>query len=256
MVLLSTPGAAAADPAPSWPGGKRAAIVLTYDDAVPSQLDVALPQLEAAGLRGTFFLQGDNVKPRDVPRWRAAALAGHELGNHTLFHPCPAAMLPDRDFHAAERHDARTMLAEIAVMNSLLVAIDGRDGARTLSFPCSQTLAGGADYTDALRQSGLIRYARTGGDAWTSVVSDFAALDPLDVPSYGPVDRPSGAELIRYVERVEAAGGLGVLQFHGVGGDYLEVSAEAHQELLDYLKAHDIWVAGFREVMDHVTARR
>jgi len=60
--------------------------------------------------------------------------------------------------------------------------------------------------------------------------------------------------LIAYVERVRAAGGLGVLQFHGVGGDYLEVSAQAHQQLLDHLKRNpDIWVAPFQQVMDHVT---
>ena len=38
-------------PAPAqtpWPAGKTAAIVLTYDDALDSQLDVAIPQLDAA----------------------------------------------------------------------------------------------------------------------------------------------------------------------------------------------------------------
>ena len=33
----------------TWPEGKSAAIVLTYDDAMTSHLDVAVPQLSAAG---------------------------------------------------------------------------------------------------------------------------------------------------------------------------------------------------------------
>lgn len=51
--------------------------------------------------------------------------------------------------------------------------------------------------------------------------------------------------------------GAGVLGFHGVGGDNLKVSAEAHAQLLAYLKAHGdtIWVAPFSTVMDHVTRR-
>jgi peptidoglycan/xylan/chitin deacetylase (PgdA/CDA1 family) len=256
-IVLVIPALARAQAAPFWPAGKRAAIVLTYDDALQSQLDVALPQLKAAQLTGTFFLKADNLTPKNLPEWRQAAADGQELGNHTVNHPCPNAMLPGRDYYATERHDTRTIVTEIGVMNTLLFAIDGHGGDRTLSYPCSQTLVGGTDYRSALRASGLIRYARNGGDPYTSVVTDFAALDPLNVPSYGPIDHPGGGELIRYVERVRAAGGLGVLQFHGVGGDYLEVSGEAHQQLLAYLKAHpDIWVATFREVMDYVAAHR
>jgi len=53
----------------SWPEGKTAAIVLTYDDGLHSQLDIAIPQLDAAQLKGTFFLDGD-VTAADNLRWR------------------------------------------------------------------------------------------------------------------------------------------------------------------------------------------
>ena len=59
----------------AWPNGARAAIVLTYDDAVRSQLDNAIPALDAAGLKGTFFLS--NVRQADVGRgrlWRRPAM--------------------------------------------------------------------------------------------------------------------------------------------------------------------------------------
>jgi len=75
------------------------------------------------------------------------------------------------------------------------------------------------------------------------------------VPSWGPTDSPGGPQLIDYVERVRAARGLGVLQFHGVGGQYLSVSADAHGKLLAHLVTHpDVWVAPFSEVMDYVAA--
>ena len=39
----------------TWPDHKQATIVLTYDDALLSQLDTAVPQLKHAGLKATFF---------------------------------------------------------------------------------------------------------------------------------------------------------------------------------------------------------
>ena len=70
-----------------WPDGKSAAIVLTYDDALASQLDVAVPQLDAARLKGTFFLSG-RLTATAMNRWRRAQRRGHELGNHSVNHPC------------------------------------------------------------------------------------------------------------------------------------------------------------------------
>jgi peptidoglycan/xylan/chitin deacetylase (PgdA/CDA1 family) len=237
----------------AWPKGKAAAIVLTYDDALASQLDIAIPQLDAMRLKGTFFLSG-RLTPPALNRWRSAQRRGLELGNHSVNHPCPRAMLPDRKDHHAEDYTVERMLDEIAAMNMTLSALDGGE-SRTFSVPCSQMLVGGKDYTDALRQSKLVKYARTGGDAWNSIVTEPAELDIFQIPSYGPVDKPGAAELIAYVERVRAARGLGVLQFHGVGGDYLEVTAETHATLLRHLrKSPDIWVGKFQEVMDYVTA--
>jgi peptidoglycan-N-acetylglucosamine deacetylase len=247
FALLALP--AMAEPI-HWPAGKRAAIVLTYDDGMTSQLDNAVPQLNAAGLKGTFFL---NMKaPRDLLRWRTVSQNGHELGNHTVSHPCPLAILPGRP-NATDTYSEQRMLGEIAVMNSALNAINGQK-PRTMAYPCSQTLVSGQDYKDALRRSGLAKYARNGGDPYNSVITDATTIDPLNIPSNGPTGGPDGAELIAYVKRVEAAGGLGVLQFHGVGGEYLSVSAQAHQELVDYLRSHpDIWVGTFQDVLDYTT---
>ena len=79
--------------ATQWPNGTKAAVVLTYDDALTSQLDHAVPVLDAVGFKATFFLVGPKLA--DVPRWRAAAAEGHELGNHTIFHARPPAFRPN-----------------------------------------------------------------------------------------------------------------------------------------------------------------
>jgi peptidoglycan-N-acetylglucosamine deacetylase len=60
--------------------------------------------------------------------------------------------------------------------------------------------------------------------------------------------------LIGFVRRVEETGGMGVIMFHGIGGDYITTSAAVHQELLDYLKKNSttIWVPTFQQAMDYV----
>jgi peptidoglycan/xylan/chitin deacetylase (PgdA/CDA1 family) len=243
---------AAAKPRFEWPAGKTSAIVLTYDDSLVSQLDVAAPQLDAAGFRGTFFLNGTFASVL-LPRWAALAANGHELGNHTIFHPCPAGSFKMDPQFESERYTIPGMLREIGVMNTLLQSIDGKT-QRTMGLPCLIALAGGKDYTDALRTSGLIRYVRAGGETFAS---DPATLDPFRVPSRTFPETVTAEDMIGFVKQVQANGGMGVILFHGVGGDYLVTSAAAHQGLLNYLKAHpEIWVAPFQTVMDQATRAR
>lgn len=231
-----------------WPGGKRAAVALTYDDALVSQLDIAIPALDAAGLKGTFFLIGSKITPEQVARWRAAAAEGHELGNHTIRHACPQANYPPaKKIDTSEAYDVDTMLTEIRTMNTMLTAIDGKL-QHSYATPCGQHLAGGVDYLAALRASGLVRYTR-------SADPTERPLDPMDVPARFFPANTTGADLIAAVKETERKGGMIVLGFHGVGGDYLSVSAQAHAQLLAYLKAHSdtIWVAPFSTVMDYAT---
>lgn len=241
-----------AQPKIEWPHHKKAVIVLTYDDALNSQLDTAIPQLEAAHLRGTFFLTGD-LDYQTIPRWRAAAKKGFELGNHTIYHPC---MSTDDNPVPSGPYTPAGIVNEIDIMNNYLFAIDGKT-SRTYAYPCTETTVGnGQDYVEPLRKSGLIKYARIGGDTDDAVITDFAHLDPLQIPSYGLEGNSTGEQLIAFVKKVEKSGGMGIFMFHGVGGDYITTPAEAHRELLQYL--HDnrkyIWVATFQQAMDYVTA--
>jgi peptidoglycan/xylan/chitin deacetylase (PgdA/CDA1 family) len=250
-VLLAAALLAAPADAGSWPDGKHAAVVLTYDDALVSQLDIALPALDAAGLKGTFFLIGSNITPEQIARWRAVAAEGHELGNHTVRHACPHASYPPaKKIDTSEAYDVDTMLTEIRTMNTMLAAIDGKP-QHSFATPCGQHLAGGVDYLPALRAGGLVRYTRAAGPV-------AGPLDPMNVPARFFNTSATGADLIAAVQQAERAGGMLVFGFHGVGGDYLSVSAEAHAQLLAYLKEHSdtIWVAPFSTVMEYASRPR
>jgi peptidoglycan/xylan/chitin deacetylase (PgdA/CDA1 family) len=247
LILISSFALKAQDQI-NWPDHKKSAIILTYDDALPSQLKVAVPQLKMAQLTATFFLTSD-IDSSAIPQWRTLSKKGFELGNHTVFHPCAGT---DDNPVPSDHYTAYQIIREIEVMDRFLYAVDGKT-KRTFAYPCAETTVGGRDYVDSLRQYTLVKYARAGGDS-SAVITDFRHLDPFRVPSYGLEGGETGAQLIAFVKKVQRSGGLGILMIHGVGGDYITLSAKAHRELVHYLETQrkDIWITTFQQAMDYV----
>src|SRR5471032_863809 len=110
-----------------WPHGARAAVSLAYDDALDSQLDIAIPALDRAGLKGSFYLQLSNpAVDKRMAEWRAAARNGHELGNHSLFHQC-SRRAPGHEWVQPQRDLDTTSVAQmqdqVMLGNTMLYAI-------------------------------------------------------------------------------------------------------------------------------------
>ena len=126
-------------PAFHWPDGKRAAVSLTFDDARLTQADVGLPVLDACGAKATFYVSVAGVEQR-LPEWKAAVATGHEIGNHTLTHPCSGNFDFTRD-RALEDYTLERMEAELTDAND---AIERLLGVRptTFAYPCGQTFVG------------------------------------------------------------------------------------------------------------------
>jgi len=239
----------------SWPNGAKAAVSLAYDDALPSQLDTAIPQLNAAGLKGSFYLplSADTIQSR-LADWRAAAAQGHELGNHSLFHQC-AKSLPNRDWVSKDRDldqtPASRLVDEIRLGNAFLQAIDGKT-QRTFTAPCTDQLAAGTPYLPLLTQDFVAMKTTVGG-----VVADMQRLNIHAVPVIAPSD-VTGAQLIAWVKDAGEKGTMVNFTFHGIGGDHLQIPAAAHAELLQFLAAHkdEYWTDTFLNLMLHVKAQQ
>jgi peptidoglycan-N-acetylglucosamine deacetylase len=237
----------------------KAIICLTYDDALPSQLDNVIPQLDALNLKGTFFINSipgssDQLghASSSLIRWKAASARGHELGNHTLFHPCPQNLGWEKEV-ALETYNLDELLAEVQTMHRYLNAITGDKKTRSFAYPCNITTLDGTDYSGALRKLGIVSYARVGGDQH-SMITDFKNINPLQVPSWHVMEGTSEDALIAFVESVIQSKGLGVFQFHGVGGPLFEVSAEAHKKLLTFLheNANRVRVLTFSDALREI----
>ena len=232
---LAAPAFAADGVSFQWPENRKAAVSLAYDDALDSQLDNAIPALDRYGLKGSFYLQLSSppVEKR-MAEWRTAAGNGHELGNHTLFHQCSGSMQgrewvqPQRDL---DKTTAAQMQDQVRMANVMLAAIDGKY-ERTMTVPCGDVLAGGKDYIELVAPEFVAIKLGPG-----TVVPNMQKLDLHAVPVGVPVD-VSGQQLIAWVQEAARLGTMANFTFHGIGGDHLSVSSEAHEELLAYLAAN------------------
>lgn len=250
LVSIGSTGAQAEEPF-RWPDGARSAVSLAYDDAVPTQLDNAIPALNRHGLRASFYLSlGMPTLQTRMEEWRAAAKQGHELGNHTLFHQC-AGSTPDRAWVASHRDlnntTAEQMRDQVTLANTMLHALDGKR-ERTFTVPCGDRIAGGQDYVDLVRDQFVAIKAASG-----AIVPSMRTLDLHRVPVATPT-KVSGQELIAQVKQAGERGTMVNFTFHGIGGDHLSVSKEAHEELVRFLAANrkQYWTDTFLNIMKHV----
>ncbi|HEY8570032.1 polysaccharide deacetylase family protein [Microbulbifer sp.] len=227
------------------------AVVLTYDDALDSHLDIAIPQLNELKLPGTFYLSGARPSIRmRLHEWRRAAQHGHELGNHMLYHPCRKSLSNRswvKPWQDLDEYTLEQFVDEVQATNNMLKAIDGRE-QHTFAYPCGDMTAGGEDVIPELKK--LVPAARLFSTDGQHQVSDD---DFYRVASFDGAEK-TAEELIAVVEAARENRSLVGFMFHGVGGDYITVSSEAHQALLDHLAAHPdrYWVATMQEAVAHL----
>jgi peptidoglycan/xylan/chitin deacetylase (PgdA/CDA1 family) len=237
------------------PEGAKAIVCLTYDDGMETHLSNAIPQLDSVGLKGTFYINSVVAKS-DVVRWMRAAGGGHELGNHSIFHPCPKALGWPEEL-VTENYSVDRMIKEISATASVLDLLDPERKIRSYAYPCNNTMVGGIEYINELKQSGLVRYARGGGSQDTCIVTNFKTVNEMLVPSYIVAEGSTVNDLIKMVEKAKQMNGLIVFQFHGVGGQWISVSNDVHRQFVNYLKQNEeeLYVTTFSGAMDLITHR-
>jgi peptidoglycan/xylan/chitin deacetylase (PgdA/CDA1 family) len=232
---------------------KQCAVVLTYDDAINVDLDNVIPALDSLKLKGTFYLIGSSpVINNRLNEWRMVAMHGHELGNHSMFHPCDGS-LPGRSFVGTENDLSKYTIAravnEIRANNTLLKAIDGKD-IRTFAYPCGDLKIGGVNFYTVLKKDFV------GARGVSAGLQNAKQVDLDNINCYS-INGQSAAYMIDLVKQAQQTHTLLVFLFHGVGGGHsLNVGLAEHSKLIHYLKEHekDIWVAPMVEVAERIKA--
>jgi Predicted xylanase/chitin deacetylase len=238
----------------SW-NGKSSAVVLTYDDGLNIDLSNVIPALDSVGIKGTFYISDYfNGLQKQIPKWKNAAAEGHELANHTIFHPCSGS-LPGRSFVTAdydlEHYSMRRIRDEINEMNTILFAIDGKT-ERTFAYPCGDRKIHDSAYIDPLTTNFI---------AARGVAGKFESIDKIDLFNIGcfTMNGQTGEQMIALVNQAMQSHALLVFLFHGVGGEHsLNVSIQAHHELLQFLKEHqkEIWIAPMIDVAKFIKRQK
>ncbi len=231
--------------------GKKCAVVLTYDDAIVEHLDNALPVLDSLNLKATFYITAYAQACRErMNDWKKAAANGHELGNHTLYHPC-IGNIAGREWvkpaYDLSQYSVQRITDEIRMTNVFLQALDGKT-QRTFAFTCADTKAGGKEFFQALKNDFI---------AARSVRNDMHTIDKIDLYNTDCflVNGQSAEEMIGWVQKAMETQSLLVILFHGVdGGNALNVSLPAHSRLLHFVKDNekDIWITPMVEAAAYI----
>lgn len=226
-----------------WPGKAKAAVSLSYDDALNSQLDNAVPALTKYGIKVSFYpILSSPVLAERMAEWRKLAADGHELGNHTLFHSC-AKSKPGRDWVPAyndlDKKVMGQMRDELLTANAFLHSLDGKS-ERTLTPPCLDWHLADGNYVETL------------GDLFVGVKGAEKIPEPYTAMLLP--DGHTGEQLIDFVKKSAQKGGLVQIIFHGIDGDHLSVSKEAHEELLKFLAENQevYWTDTYLNISKHL----
>jgi sialate O-acetylesterase len=235
---------------------KKSCVVLTYDDATDSHLDYVLPVLDSLNIKATFYIPGHSLcLYQRTKEWKTLAKNGHELGNHTLFHPCHGKSLNRKwvnQNHDLDNYSVQQFLDEIRVQNTLLKALDGKN-KRTFAYTCGDLEVDGKsivrymkDYFVAARgvQRGLNYQHKE--DLYNLVIYGVKNDDTLD-------------KLKSQVDKAINEKALLIFLFHGVEkGTPLSTSYTKHKALVEYItsKENEIWIAPMIEVAEFITNSR
>jgi peptidoglycan/xylan/chitin deacetylase (PgdA/CDA1 family) len=224
-----------------WPQNQRLAISLSYDDALASQLDNAVPSLDKHNFKASFYVfpASEAFRTR-LNEWGALAKNGHELGNHTLYHNCSKKLAGDwvRAHVDIDQLSVERMVMDVQINNTLLQALDG-ESVRTFTTPCGHMQAKDGNYVERSRE---YYYASKG----QGIAGGFSVVA-------GP-NGVTAKQMINYIHNVPENVKLINLIFHGIGGEHLSVDTHEHDELLNYLAKNkeQYWVDTYLKIMQHV----
>lgn len=160
--------------------GHAGAVSFTYDDARPGQIPNLLPQLDALGIKATFFIStsgaGGDFEARKS-QWIEVARKGHELANHTKSH----VNVPADPNAAGVINEMARYLRELdPVVESVTFAypycdVNGRkaiDAENFISRGCGGTRYGwGSPPSDWMNVQGLILNSPGTGSALSAINS-------------------------------------------------------------------------------------
>jgi len=204
-------------------GGAEAAVSLQFDDSMTTQIDNAVPLLNARGIRATFFVitgswqygQRKHAWEVDLPK------AGHEIGNHTLHHT----------------------------------------GAKSVE-ELQKEIGGCSDYLATVFEPKprLTSFATPGGVPWGFSPEQLAPILQkyhLVLAKHRNFFDEKTTDPVKFVQQALDSGSWSNVAMHGTGGEWLSTSLPTLTRLLDFMVSNRnrLWIAPEIEVYKYVQER-
>jgi peptidoglycan-N-acetylglucosamine deacetylase len=237
-----------------WPDGRKIAVSLSFDDARSSQVDAGTAVLDPFGVKATFYVVPGSMKER-LEGWKKAAANGHEIGNHSLVHPCTGNFLWSRD-RALEDYTLERMRSELAEANNEIEKLVGVK-PRVFAYPCGQTFVGRGVNTKSYIP--LVADLFFTGRGWLDegpndpAFCDFAQLTGMEM------DGKDFEQILPILESARKNNQWVVLAGHEMGESGSQTTRLSMlKKLMEYAKdpANGIWLAPVGTVAAYVDKTR
>jgi len=238
----------------SWPEGKKVAISLTFDDARLSQIDTGIPLLDKYGIKATFYISPGSMVQR-TEGWKKAVLNGHDIGNHSVYHPCSGNFAWSRN-KALEEYTPEKMKSELDSANRIITEVLGTTPV-SFAYPCGQTFTGRSITTRSYVP--LIASMFESGRGWLNEAPNDPSFCDMAQLNASELDGKSFDQVIKMIEAAKAAGGWLILAGHEMNVEGYQTSRlETIEAICKYASdpANGIWIDNIHNVAAWVKKER
>lgn len=231
------------------PNGKKVAVSISYDDGLRVHFEEVAPMLKKYGLRGTFYPPGLISLIKYPQEWARVAEMGHELGNHSLFHPCRRPRI--NPAYNLENYNEARWRDEMEVANYILKTIDGKD-ERTFAIPCAQIYVGPLEKKVSVEPI-IPKMFVAARSYFNREIITPDNLNFISLPSFAAdLDLKTFDRILSIIREAQQVSGWVIITFHGIGKgeNYLSIDEEEHRKLVSFLSENrnEVWVAPIIEV--------
>lgn len=237
-----------------WPNGNTMAVSLTWDDGRKSQVTIGTPILDLYDIKATFYVIPSAVE-EELHGWRKAVSNGHEIGNHSLIHPCSGNFLWARD-KALEEYSLDRMDEELLKANDKIKELLSVSPTE-FAYPCGQTFVGRGENTSSYVP--LIAAQFSSGRTWLDEAANDPSFCDLAQLTGMEMDGKNFEQIVGLVQNAKKEGLWLVLAGHDIGDKNRQTTeVEMLEKLLPYLKdpKNKIWTAPVGEISAYIKTQR
>lgn len=237
-----------------WPEGKKMALSLSFDDGRLSQPDKGIPLLDKYNVKATFYLVPSAMQER-LEGWKNAARNGHDIGNHSLTHPCTGNFDWSRD-NALENYSLAAMKKNLDSANRIIKRELGVMPV-SFAFPCGQKFVGRGTNTKSYVP--LIAAMFESGRGWLDEAPNEPSYCDMSQLTGMELDGKSFDDVKKIIESAKASGKWLILAGHEMneGGNQTSLLTTIEAVCKYALDpANEIWIDNVHNIATYIKQKR